>query len=155
MESGVSLPEVGSEVSGGAVTVRWRAPEACGGFLWIATRSGLSRFDGRIFRKHESAEGLPSPRIQDVLEGPCGSIWLATAPGVARLAPEADSGRGLRPARRRADFEVVGEERRALEVVQQHDIAAGGVAGRDGNGGDLPRLEASGGEVQGVGTGTE
>ena len=32
------------------------------GFLWIATSSGVSRFDGREFRNYDTSEGLPSPR---------------------------------------------------------------------------------------------
>jgi len=65
------------------------------GYLWIATSSGLSRFDGRVFRNYDRREGLPVPRVDALAETPDGSIWAGTALGLARLAPEARRGGGL------------------------------------------------------------
>lgn len=65
------------------------------GYLWIATSSGVSRFDGEAFRNYAVAEGLPGPRVRDVAETPDGTIWFATSDGLARLAPDAE--RTLRP----------------------------------------------------------
>jgi ligand-binding sensor domain-containing protein/signal transduction histidine kinase len=57
------------------------------GFLWIATSSGLSRFDGQAFRSYDTAEGLPSPQITAVQETPDGTLWVGTSEGLARLRP--------------------------------------------------------------------
>jgi ligand-binding sensor domain-containing protein/signal transduction histidine kinase len=62
------------------------------GFLWIATSSGLSRFDGQVFRNYDTAEGLPSTRVFSVLETRSGKIWVLTAEGIARLDPEPRAG---------------------------------------------------------------
>ncbi|MGE0639969.1 MAG: two-component regulator propeller domain-containing protein [Thermoanaerobaculia bacterium] len=59
------------------------------GFLWIATSSGLSRFDGVAFESYDTAEGLPSPRIESLAETPDGSLWAATTHGLARMRPDA------------------------------------------------------------------
>jgi ligand-binding sensor domain-containing protein/signal transduction histidine kinase len=57
------------------------------GFLWIATSSGLSRFDGQAFRTYDTAEGLPSPRVTALKETPDGTLWVGTSEGLARLRP--------------------------------------------------------------------
>ncbi|MEZ5313897.1 MAG: two-component regulator propeller domain-containing protein [Thermoanaerobaculia bacterium] len=59
------------------------------GFLWIATSSGLSRFDGVAFESYDTADGLPSPRIESLAETPDGSLWAATTHGLARMRPDA------------------------------------------------------------------
>src|SRR5262245_51071511 len=56
------------------------------GFLWIATRDGLSRFDGHRFLTYGLADGLPHPIINDVLESRDGAYWIATnGGGVCRM----------------------------------------------------------------------
>ncbi len=70
----------------------WDLLQDSRGFLWIATSSGLSRFDGHSFRSYDTAEGLPSPRVFAVLETRGGAIWVGTAEGVARLDPEGRAG---------------------------------------------------------------
>jgi signal transduction histidine kinase/ligand-binding sensor domain-containing protein len=69
------------------------------GFLWIGTRSGLSRFDGSRFVSYDPRQGLPSPNVTALLESPAGGLLVGTTGGLARLdlAP-AGTGRIFRPA---------------------------------------------------------
>ena len=53
------------------------------GNLWIATRGGLSRFDGRVFHNFTNKDGLPRTRIHCLFEDSQGHIWLGTDGGVA------------------------------------------------------------------------
>ena len=54
----------------------------CAGNLWIATRSGLSLFDGRTFHTFTPEDGLPSDRIRCLFEDSQGHIWFGTDVGV-------------------------------------------------------------------------
>ncbi|HXB67434.1 MAG TPA: two-component regulator propeller domain-containing protein [Candidatus Acidoferrales bacterium] len=53
------------------------------GYLWLATRTGLLRFDGVRFSafKAGAEEGLESSTMQDLVVDPDGSIWIATLGG--------------------------------------------------------------------------
>ena len=51
--------------------------------LWIATRGGLSCFDGRSFRSFTTEDGLPSNRIYCLFEDARGHLWIGTDQGVA------------------------------------------------------------------------
>ena len=53
------------------------------GNLWIATLSGLSRFDGNVFHNFTTADGLPSDHIRCLFENRQGHLWLGTDGGVA------------------------------------------------------------------------
>lgn len=52
------------------------------GFIWLATESGLNRYDGTAFvryqRDHRDARSLPADFIWDIAEDRAGDIWLAT-----------------------------------------------------------------------------
>ena len=52
------------------------------GNLWIATLSGLSCFDGRVFHNFTTEDGLPSNRIRCLFEDRKGHLWLGTDGGV-------------------------------------------------------------------------
>jgi len=59
------------------------------GYLWLATESGLDRFDGNSIREYRRERGnehaLPSDYIWSIAEDSSGDIWLATdGGGVAR-----------------------------------------------------------------------
>ena len=51
--------------------------------LWIATLSGLVRFDGRTFHTFTTEDGLPNNRIRCLFEDRQGHLWLGTEGGVA------------------------------------------------------------------------
>src|SRR5579862_1502923 len=53
------------------------------GYLWLATRGGLVRFDGSRFSTFlaGSVPGLESSTTQDLLVDPDGSLWVATLGG--------------------------------------------------------------------------
>ncbi len=59
------------------------------GFLWFATREGLSRFDGYEFNTYDRANGLPRDRISDFLQSRSGTFWAATSDGLAKFEPNA------------------------------------------------------------------
>ena len=52
------------------------------GNLWIATLSGLCRFDGRTFHTFTTEDGLPSNHIRCLFEDRQGHLWLGTDRGV-------------------------------------------------------------------------
>ena len=55
------------------------------GFIWCATREGLSRFDGYGFVTYGVEDGLPSAAVNDLLETREGVYLVATDGGLARL----------------------------------------------------------------------
>ena len=66
----------------GLVAVR-RLSQTPDGYLWLATRMGLKRFDGVRFSTYfaGSEKGLESSTTQDLLVDGDGSLWIATLGG--------------------------------------------------------------------------
>ncbi|MCZ7640954.1 MAG: hypothetical protein M5U12_35810 [Verrucomicrobia bacterium] len=60
--------------------------QASDGYLWIGTRSGLARYDGRRFTLYDrrNTPALRSPDIQALAENPPGTLWIGTRHGLAR-----------------------------------------------------------------------
>lgn len=54
------------------------------GFLWIATHTGLYRFDGRDFRRYTTSDGLADNWITNLAEDAHGVLWVATVKGLCR-----------------------------------------------------------------------
>ena len=48
------------------------------GNLWIATRGGISCFDGGSFRTFTTEDGLPNNRIYCLFEDARGHLWIGT-----------------------------------------------------------------------------
>ena len=78
---------------GGAVT---RVVRDSKGFVWACTGEGVARFDGYGFTIFGADEGLPSSVVGDLLETRDGSYWIATAGGLAWLAPPASGAEAAR-----------------------------------------------------------
>ncbi|NKB68939.1 MAG: response regulator [Candidatus Latescibacteria bacterium] len=55
------------------------------GYVWLATESGLSRFDGRRFLTFTPAHGLPSNAVVSMCWDRDGRLWLGTHPGFCRF----------------------------------------------------------------------
>lgn len=55
--------------------------------LWIGTRQGFSRFDGKTWQSY-AGDGLPNPEILVIAPGSAGSVWIGTANGIVRYTPE-------------------------------------------------------------------
>ena len=58
--------------------------QSADGYLWLATRIGLGRFDGVSFTKYNQANLplLPGDEIHTVCAGPDDTLWVGTAKGV-------------------------------------------------------------------------
>ena len=58
--------------------------QSADGYLWVATRTGLGRFDGLNFTTYTSANLpiLASNDVQTVCAGPADTLWIGTAKGV-------------------------------------------------------------------------
>jgi ligand-binding sensor domain-containing protein len=53
------------------------------GFIWILTRSGISRFDGLEFKNYFRKDGLPANLVHWILEDHEGKIWALTSEGLS------------------------------------------------------------------------
>jgi ligand-binding sensor domain-containing protein/signal transduction histidine kinase len=64
------------------------------GFMWLATRDGLNRYDGNAFvvYKHNPNDpgSLSSNFIQDLLEDDQGCLWIGTNNGLNRFDPRSE-----------------------------------------------------------------
>lgn len=65
------------------------------GFLWIATRNGLSRFDGREFHNYladpNTENSLPSNVINDLFFDKEDQLWIGTDRGIVKFQKHSDS----------------------------------------------------------------
>lgn len=61
-------------------TATYQAPD---GYVWIATNSGLARFDGMRFENFGSAEGLPANQVPSLFIDSKARVWAGTQQGVA------------------------------------------------------------------------
>jgi signal transduction histidine kinase/ligand-binding sensor domain-containing protein/DNA-binding response OmpR family regulator len=107
------------------------------GFLWLATESGLDRYDGysiREYRRERGNEhGLASDFIWSIAEDAKGDLWLATiGGGVARWDRATDRFQLFRHDPRVADT-LASDDVRTLVIDAKGDIWAG----TDGHGLDV------------------
>lgn len=59
-----------------------------GGNIWIGTRSGLTKFNGKTFLSYTEDDGLTSSNIYCLLQDMAGNIWIGTGGGgVLKYSP--------------------------------------------------------------------
>lgn len=80
------------------------------GYLWFGTRDGVSRYDGQRFVNYTTDDGLPGKFITTMIEARGGTMYIATATGLARLDPHATRGKQL--------FTVIARDVTINDVVQ-------------------------------------
>jgi signal transduction histidine kinase/ligand-binding sensor domain-containing protein len=61
------------------------------GFLWFATRDGLSRFDGQRFTTYRVGTRDAPPGIEQIIETRSGVYWIVTTGGIYRYDPKTAS----------------------------------------------------------------
>ncbi|MGC8779423.1 MAG: two-component regulator propeller domain-containing protein, partial [Anaerolineae bacterium] len=55
--------------------------------LWVGTRQGFARFDGKSWQSY-AGDALPSLEILALAAGPAGSMWIGTGSGLVRYTPD-------------------------------------------------------------------
>jgi Histidine kinase/Y_Y_Y domain len=48
------------------------------GFIWFATETGLSRFDGKYFKNYTTADGIPSNEVLSSMADAANNVWIQT-----------------------------------------------------------------------------
>ncbi|HJP29818.1 MAG TPA: two-component regulator propeller domain-containing protein [Candidatus Latescibacteria bacterium] len=66
------------------------------GNLWLGTSTGLSRYDGHVFRNYTSRDGLPEGEIAALALAIDGGLWIGSANGLSRFDGKAFTNYGPR-----------------------------------------------------------
>ncbi|MBP7375887.1 MAG: hypothetical protein KA956_05380 [Pyrinomonadaceae bacterium] len=74
------------------------------GFMWFATRDGLSRFDGSNFVNYQIGEQGTSPGVENIYESRNGTYWISTTGGSFRFDPNSVSRSSSGPPTLNAEF---------------------------------------------------
>ncbi|TAE31713.1 MAG: hypothetical protein EAZ92_02330, partial [Candidatus Kapaibacterium sp.] len=79
-----------TSISSNIISCVWRSKA---GTLWVATASGLNRFNAekRTFTRYTVRDGLPNDFIYGILEDKDGNLWLSTNKGVSCFTPSTRS----------------------------------------------------------------
>jgi ligand-binding sensor domain-containing protein len=82
-QTSAGLVRTGSHIENSSLTI------ARSGALWVATSSGLVRFDREReeFTIFDERDGLPASSVHGILEDRNGNLWVSTAGGLSRFQP--------------------------------------------------------------------
>lgn len=84
-EGQLPFVRVGTDLGLGEVGA-WRMAEDSVGNVWLATETGVYRYDGRHALHFGAAEGLPAPYVTQIVVGHDDLVWCVTSRGLARYA---------------------------------------------------------------------
>lgn len=88
------------------------------GFLWMATRNGLRRFDGSQFvayyHSEQDSASLADNEVHSLLVDRNHDLWVGTASGLQRYLPEGDDFCQV-------SFHHIPTEGRIWDIIQLHD----------------------------------
>ena len=54
----------------------WDIHQDCTGLFWFATRNGLSRYDGTVWRTYHQEDGLLDNRVPSIIQDQKGAYWI-------------------------------------------------------------------------------
>jgi PAS domain S-box-containing protein len=94
------------------------------GFMWFATRDGLSRFDGLEFTTYKIGKSGDAPGIEQIYESESGVYWITTTGGTFRF----DSNHAGNAEKNILDAQLVTNERSAVYKDKKGNIWMGGNA---------------------------
>lgn len=103
------------------------------GFLWFATRDGLSRFDGREFTTYQIGENNETPGVEEIYEAENGIYWITTTGGTYRFDSNVAG-----------EAKIIGDAEKNILAAQfvtgDRDVIYKDKAGRTWMGGDFPSI---------------
>ena len=99
------------------------------GFLWFATRDGLSRFDGREFKTYKVGKNSDAaPGIEQLYESETGVYWITTTSGTFRFDSNAAGDREIisDAEKNTLDAQFITDARSAIYKDKKGQIWMGG-----------------------------
>ncbi len=79
-------PALPADLSGDGVNAVYQSRD---GRLWFGTsRNGVVSVDGKAVRRYSTGEGLPATTATSIAEAPDGTMWVATATGLASITDD-------------------------------------------------------------------
>lgn len=58
------------------------------GIIWLSTKAGISRFNGKTFANIQEPQGMPVESIYDIVEDDYGFLWMTSSQGIIKVSKE-------------------------------------------------------------------